>query len=144
MTSPLESCDAWAMPTFDSRYESAIRTFVQAIRQLAREELAEQLKTVVGKGGARLAAAKAGRGAAASTGRGRAKGAKRSSSEIATAVAKVKAAIGKAPGSRSEELVPLVGLRKEDVADAIARLLADKEIRKRGVKRATKYFPVGE
>ncbi len=133
------------MPTFDSRYESAIRTFVQAIRQLAREELAEQLKTVVGKGGARLAADKSGRGAAASaSGRGRAKGSKRSPSEIASAVTKVKAAIGKAPGSRSEEIVPVVGLRKEDVADAIARLLADKAIRKRGVKRATKYFPVGE
>jgi hypothetical protein len=137
------------MTSIDSKYESAIRSFVAQIRQLAREELAAQLQNVVGDGGhPRLGGlgspSRTSSPAPATAKGGRQKGAKRSAEEIASAVAKVRAAVAKSPGLRSEEIGPLVKLRKEDVADAILRLLSDKQVRKRGVKRATKYFPVGE
>jgi hypothetical protein len=133
-----------AASELDSRYERAVNDFIKQVRQLAREELAAQLAGVVNGGASTRGSAGRAPAAAPAAPKGRAgrpKGAKRGADEIAATVAAVKKAIAEEPGLRSEQIVAKVGIRKQDVQDAIGRLLDDKEVRKRGVKRATKYFP---
>jgi hypothetical protein len=131
------------MPNLDDRYESLIRSFLQGIRQLAREELAAEITRVAGGGSsasAKVSAKPAGKASAAKP-VARGKGQKRSAAEIAAAVAAVHKVIKAQPGLRSEQIGKTVGLPKQEIADAIGRLLEEKSIKKKGVKRATKYFP---
>jgi len=49
--------------------------------------------------------------------------------------------IRKNPGSSAEEISEATGLETKDLQVPIHHLLDDKHIRRRGQKRATKYFP---
>jgi hypothetical protein len=71
---------------------------------------------------------------------GLAHGEKRSPELLEQTARKLLAAIKKAPGEGIEYLGRAVGLPTRELTLPVKMLLAGKSIRKRGYKRATKYF----
>lgn len=71
----------------------------------------------------------------------RRKGAKRSPEQIDALVSKLESHIRKTPGERIEQIARSLGVSTSDLALPAKRLLAEKKIRTKGNRRATKYFP---
>jgi hypothetical protein len=126
----------------DETIRSTVDAFVRELTALVRQSVLETVETAIG------GAARAPRGPgrlrkAAGThraGRGRRKGQKRSPAEIQELQSRLLAAITKSPGQRKEQLGAALGATSKDLMLVTNKLLADGAIRKRGVKRATKYY----
>jgi hypothetical protein len=127
----------------DDDIRSAVDTFVQELTSLVRQSVLESVETAFG------GAARAPRGpgrprkaaGTARAGRARRKGQKRSPAQIQELQSRLLAAITKSPGQRKEQLGTALGAASKDLMLVTNKLLADGAIRKRGVKRATKYYP---
>jgi hypothetical protein len=128
----------------DDNIRSSVDAFVQELTSLVRQSVLESVETAFG-GGARVRRSPGRPRKAAGTARiggARRKGQKRSPSEIQELQNRLLAAITKSPGQRKEQLGAALGAASKDLMLVTNKLLADRAIRKRGVKRATKYYPV--
>ena len=129
-----------------SRVEQFAEELSVLIRESAMETVRDALGGVAGAGGRRgagrsrpAALPPAPRGA----GRGRAlsKGAKRAPEEIERLTGKLADYIKGNPGQRIEQIADGMGTHTRELNLPAKKLLAGKQIKTRGQKRATTYFP---
>jgi hypothetical protein len=71
-------------------------------------------------------------------------GAKRTPAQIEKIAARALAAITKKPGQNIEAIAKATKLGTKDLTLPVRKLIADKAIRTKGERRATKYFPKGK
>lgn len=132
------------------QYKASIR---EEVRTEVREELRQQVLANLG-GGKMVAAVqtatrealarKTGKAAVKAAKVAKAKGAhgpKRSPEEIAATVSQVLAYIAANPGSGAEAIKHALNVELATIELPIKKLLASKAIKRRGQKRATKYYP---
>ena len=128
------------MPHTTAQIESRLRAFVDEIRALTRQELLDALTTFGS------AAAKRGPGRPRKTATPPAKapsdvGGRRASAVVADTIERLRDRILAHPGQGAEHIGPALGLTTRQLALPITKLLASKHITRKGVRRATRYFP---
>lgn len=106
-----------------------IDAFVAELTKLVREATYERLA-------AALEHSPGGRGVER-----RGPGAKRTSDEIEAQAASILAFLRKNPGARAEAIASHLGTPSRSLTLALKRLLATRQITRKGQKRATRYFP---
>jgi hypothetical protein len=135
------------MSEVERRIQQRVEAFVQELSNLVRQDVLDSVKDALGgRGGAargRAAAARGGRrpARAAGTGRGRRKGQKRSPDELARLVGSIRGYVLKNPGHGVEQMARDLDISSRELVLPIKKLIKQGEVRARGEKRATKYFP---
>ena len=117
-----------------------IEEFVNQLNQLVRQTALESVQDALGSGSG--AGRGRGRGAArAAIGRGaRRKGEKRSSDQIAETTKAVVTYVRKNPGQGVEAIAKGLGTVTKELTLPIRKLVAERQLKTKGQKRATKYF----
>lgn len=135
------------MPDLQRQINDRVAAFVSDVTEIARqaamETLTHALDSGSGNGAAtsrRPAPSNYAQPTTARRGRG---GGKRTHEELEQTAGSLKAHIEAHPGQRMEEIARALGSTTRDLALPVKKLLADKQIRTEGQKRATKYFPGG-
>jgi hypothetical protein len=126
-----------ATPNFEQQIKRAIENFVEELSALVRQA-AVQSVTVAFGGQSSGGAARAGKAAGRRT---RGKGQKRNPAELAALVNQLLAAIKTTPGQRMEQIAKGLKSSTGELALPAKKLIADKKIKTKGQRRATKYFP---
>ena len=124
--------------SIDQQIRARIEHFVSELDALVRQAAVESVSQALGRSSNH--GERATRAAPAVRGRLRQKGEKRSSNELATLTSRLREYIAKHPGQGIEQIGKAIGTRTKELALPVKKLLADKAIRTRGQKRATKYF----
>ncbi len=128
------------MSNIHDQIQHRINAFAAELEQLFRRAAIDAVSSSLGQASPRGAAARS--APAARPGRKAAsKGGKRPPAELAATVDKAAAWIKSNPGQGVEAMAKGLGLKTKQLALPIAKLLNNKTIKKRGVKRATKYYP---
>ena len=141
------------MPNTASQIESRVRAFADEIRALTRQELIDALTDVL----AGAAPAKRGPGRPPKTStprtatasappsrrasRRRTTGGRRAPAEVAKTIERVRDYVVANPGKGAEQICPALGVTTRELAMPMKKLLASKHITRKGVRRATRYFP---
>jgi hypothetical protein len=121
----------------DDRIRGMVEAFAGELAALIRESAFDTVRAALGDGGGRGR-----RGGASLAGRsGRAKGAKRPPGEIAKLVGRLRDYVKSHPGQRIEQIAKGMGVSTRELNLPAKKLLAQKVLKTRGEKRATKYFP---
>ena len=131
------------MSNFEQQINQRVQSFVAEIAELARRQALETLSTALagagllgrGLGGRNGAGRRGGRVVAASA------GGRRSTDQIDATCQALMSEIGSTPGQRIEQIGSAIGMRTKDLALPIRKLIAQKQIRTEGQRRATRYFP---
>ena len=133
------------MSNFEQQINQRVQAFVAEITELARRQALDTLSSALagaglfggrGRGGRNGAGRRGGRAALAASAGGR-----RSADQIDATCEALLAAIASSPGQRIEQIGSAIGMRTKDLALPIRKLLAQKQIRTEGQRRATRYFP---
>jgi hypothetical protein len=136
-----EVCAYLSAPMVNSDIDERIRGMVQAfageLAALIRESAFDTVRAALGDSGGR------GRRGSAALGRrsDRSKGAKRPPQEIAKLVGKLRDYVKAHPGQRIEQIAKGMGTSTRELNLPAKKLLSQKQLKTRGEKRATKYFP---
>jgi hypothetical protein len=112
-----------------TRLEGVVREFVARLEDAVKEEIRDRLERGLANG----------RGAKSANGHYRAKGEKRSAEEIAALEVKFIEYVGKHPGLRIEQINKELGTQTKDLMLPIRKLIASKQLKTEGERRATKY-----
>ena len=121
----------------DERIRGMVQAFAGELAALIRESAFETVRAALGDSGGRSR-----RGSAASSRRSdRTKGAKRPPQEIAKLVGRLRDYVRAHPGQRIEQIAKGMGTSTRELNLPAKKLLSQKQIKTRGEKRATKYFP---
>ena len=132
------------MSDFQKDMNQAVQSFVEQIAELARRAALDTLESAFGgpgrAGGARaVAVASAG---AAQVGRPRGgRGAKRTSEDLEALSTKFASFVKANPGLRIEQINKELGTTTKDLALPIRKLIAGGQVKVKGQKRSTMYFP---
>jgi hypothetical protein len=130
--------------TIQDQIAQRIQAFTAELEALVRRAAIEAVADSLGGGPTRRqgggGAAKAASAAPVRASR-RAKGGKRPPAELAALVDATAAWIAANPGQGVEKMGKAIGVQTKELALPIAKLLKAKTIKKRGNKRATKYYP---
>jgi len=122
----------------DDRIRGMVENFAGELAALIRESAFETVRTALGDGGGgrgrRSGISLAGRSS-------RSKGAKRPPAEIAKLVGKLRDYVKTHPGQRIEQIAKGMSVSTRELNLPAKKLLAQKVLKTRGEKRATKYFP---
>jgi DNA-binding NtrC family response regulator len=132
---------AMATANFDRQIRKTIEAFVEELSALVRAAAVQSVTEAFGAGGV---PARRGRGAAAApvaASRGRAKGQKRAPEALAELTESLLGAIKGAPGQRMEEIAKGLGISTGELTLPAKKLIAEKKIKTKGERRATKYYP---
>ncbi len=132
------------MSNFEQQINQRVQAFVAEITELARKQAFDTLSSALqgaglfgGRGrGGRNGAGRRGRAALATSAGGR-----RSADQIEATCEALLSQIGSNPGQRIEQIGSAIGMRTKDLALPIRKLVAQKQIRTEGQRRATRYFP---
>ena len=125
------------MSDSNQQIRDRIEEFVNQLSQLVRQTALESVQDALGEGGRRGR----GRGGRAALGRGaRSKGEKRSSDQIAETTKAVVSYVRKHPGQGVEAIAKGLGTVTKELTLPIRKLVAEKQLKTKGQKRATKYF----
>jgi hypothetical protein len=119
------------MADTNRRVQDIIEEFVEKLTQVARKEAARVVLGGIGSTGRARSASSDGRGG------------KRSSAKIEALQEKFLAFVKGHPGLRIEQINEQLGTKTKDVALPIRKLIAGKQIRTQGTRRATTYFAGG-
>lgn len=123
------------MSDTSSRVQSVIDRFVSELTAIAREEAAKiVLGGITPSGRVRKAASNSAGG----------HGAKRSPENIEALQSKLLGYVKSHPGLRIEQINEQLGTSTKDLALPIRKLIAAKQLRVQGQRRATKYFAGGK
>ena len=133
--------------SLDDRIRARVEQFASELAELIRESAMETVSAALagarpspGRGGRRAAAAAAvravGRGRAAS----REKGAKRPPDEIERLTGRLLDYVKGNPGQRIEQIADGMGTSTKELNLPAKKLIAGKQLRTKGQKRATQYF----
>jgi hypothetical protein len=119
-----------------------IEEFVTQLNQLVRQTALESVQDALGSDAGRGRGRGRGRGAArAAIGRGaRRKGEKRSSDQITETTKAVVTYVRKNPGQGVEAIAKGLGTVTKELTLPIRKLVAERQLKTKGQKRATKYF----
>lgn len=126
------------MTNIDSLIREKIESFVEELANLVRQAAVQSVTEAFGApvpSGGRRGSGRAARGAT------RAKGEKRTPEALQKMTDDLFAAIKAKPGLRMEQIAATLGTGTKDLALPAKKLAADRKIRTRGQRRATKYFP---
>lgn len=143
--------------TFDEKIRARIQLFTEELTELIRQSALENLRVALanpesgGRGRRRSNAAavalptprrgrKGAAGRAERRGADRAKGAKRDPSEIAKLTDRLAQYVKENPGQRIEQIASGLGIPTKELTLPAKKLIAAKQIKTRGQKRATQYF----
>jgi hypothetical protein len=133
-----------ATANFDRQIRKTIEAFVEELSGLVRAAALQSVTEAFGAGGV---PARRGRGAVAAapapSRRGRSKGQKRPPEALAQLTESLLAAIKATPGQRMEEIAKGLGTSTGELTLPAKKLLAEKKIKTKGERRATKYYPAG-
>ena len=131
-----------ATANFDRQIRKTIEAFVEELSALVRAAAVQSVTEAFGAGGVPVRGAR-GRAAAvaAVSGRGRAKGQKRAPEALAELTEKLLSAIKAGPGKRMEEIAKGLETSTQELTLPAKKLLAEKKIKTKGERRATKYYP---
>lgn len=130
------------MSNIHDQISQRVQAFARELEELVRKAAIEAVATSLGASAGRAgASSRAPRAAAAAPKARRAKGGKRPPAELAAMVAKTADWVKANPGNGVEAMAKSLGVQTKELALPIAKLLKSKTIKKRGEKRATKYFP---
>lgn len=124
----------------DNRIRGMVETFAGELAALIRESAFETVRAALGEGGGGGRGRRGG-GTAALRSSSRSKGAKRPPQEIAKLVGKLRDYVKAHPGERIEQIAKGMGVSTRELNLPAKKLLAEKVLKTRGEKRATKYFP---
>lgn len=133
------------MSNSQSEISVRVQAFAAELEELVRKAAMEAVAAALGvpsksaPARARGAAPKAAAAAAAAP-RAR-KGGKRPPAELAAMVDKTRDWVKANPGQGVEAMARALGVQTKELALPIMKLLKSKAIKKRGQKRATKYYP---
>ena len=117
----------------EAQIKERIQTFVQELDLLLRRSTLDSLRSVL-----------EGRGAApARRGRPRGRAARARSGSSEGLAGKIKAHVRSSPGQTVGQIAQAIGGSPVAVKKAIKSMLGEKQIRKTGQKRGTRYFPAG-
>lgn len=132
-------------PEIRERVEAFVAEMEELIREAIKARFAEAMGDGPGRRGGRPAAQKAPAAVAPSVGkipgRARRKGEKRSPAELKRLQEVLFGFVTKSPGKRIEEINKALGTRTSELSRPLAKLIADKKVRRQGEKRASRYFP---
>ena len=124
---------------FEQQIRSTIEAFVEELSALVRAAAVQSVTEAFGgplPGGARGRSAKGG-----AAGRSRAKGQKRAPEDLAELVDQLLNSIKATPGQRMEQIAKTLKSTTQELALPAKKLIAEKKIKTKGERRATKYFP---
>lgn len=127
---------------FEQQIRSTIEAFVEELSALVRSAAVQSVTEAFG-GGA-LPGGPRGKGAKAALktdGKPRAKGQKRAPEDLANLVDQLMETIKSAPGQRMEQIAKTLKTTTQELALPAKKLIAEKKIKTKGERRATKYFP---
>ena len=136
------------MSSFEQQINERVQSFVAEITELARRQALETLSSALagagllggrGRGGRNGLGRRGGRAAALVA----SAGGRRSADQIDATCQALLGEIGDNPGQRIEQIGAAIGMRTKDLALPIRKLVAQKQIRTEGQRRATRYFPGG-
>jgi hypothetical protein len=132
--------------SLDDRIRARVEQFAAELAELIRESAMETVSVALagarpspgrgGRRGAALLVTRAGRGRAAS----REKGAKRPPDEIERLTGKLLDYIKGNPGQRIEQIADGMGTSTKELNLPAKKLIAGKQLKTKGQKRATQYF----
>jgi hypothetical protein len=134
------------MSNFEQQINQRVQSFVAEITELARRQALETLSSALAGAGLLTGRGRAGRNGAGRRGRAAlaaSAGGRRSPDQIEATCEALLGQIGANPGQRIEQIGSAIGMRTKDLALPIRKLLAQKQIRTEGQRRATRYFPGG-
>lgn len=130
--------------TLDDRIRGRIEQFAEELAELIRESAMETVSVALagarpspGRGGRRGAAPRA---AARGRSAAREKGAKRPPDEIERLTGKLLDYVKGNPGQRIEQIADGMGTSTKELNLPAKKLIAGKQLRTKGQKRATQYF----
>ncbi|HEU5060722.1 MAG TPA: hypothetical protein VFU21_29530 [Kofleriaceae bacterium] len=133
------------MSTFEQQINQRVQAFVAEITELARKQAFDTLSSALAGAGLFGGRGRGGRNGAGRRGRGAAlaasAGGRRSPDQIDATCQALLGEIGANPGQRIEQIGAAIGMRTKDLALPIRKLVAHKQIRTEGQRRATRYFP---
>ena len=124
------------MNDFQTDMNRTVQGFVAQITELARRAALDTLESAFGS--------KAGRGAGAvgQVGRPRGgRGAKRTAADLDALSTKFSSFVKSNPGLRIEQINKELGTTTKDLALPIRKLISEGQIKAKGKKRSTTYFP---
>jgi uncharacterized heparinase superfamily protein len=117
-----------------------IKAFAAELEALVRRAAIDAVTQSLGTAPARVAVARA-TGSAPARARASSSGGKRPPAELEAMVNKAGDWIKGNPGQGVEAMAKALGVQTKELALPIAKLLKSKAVKKRGQKRATKYYP---
>lgn len=123
---------------FNQQIRDAIEAFVEELSALVRTAALQSVTEVFGTSGS---GGRRGRGGAIGASVRRAKGEKRSPQALTQLVGRLLSEIKAKPGLRMEQIAKTLGSTTKDLALPAKKLIAEKKIKTKGERRATKYFP---
>jgi hypothetical protein len=123
---------------FNQQIRDAIEAFVEELSVLVRAAALQSVTEVFGSGGS---GGRKARGSVLAGSLRRAKGEKRSPQALTQLVGRLHSEIKAKPGLRMEQIAKAIGSTTKDLALPAKKLLAEKKIKTKGERRATKYFP---
>lgn len=128
--------------SISDQINARIQQFAKELEELVRRAALEAVTDSLGGAAPRASrpAASATRSAAPARKSGK-PGGKRDPKIIAGLVTRVAAYVKAHPGQGVEAIAKGMNVRTHDITLPIAKLLASKTIKKKGEKRATKYYP---
>ncbi len=144
------------MSDIDALIEERIRDFIDELRTLLREAALEAVREALGgsegsverkdRGGTRLPKERAPRAKARPKHRadGQQSNGRRTAEEIAGVAARVRRHIEQTPGQTIEQIALALGMPTQALTRPVSKLLESRQVRKTGLKRQTKYYPVSE
>ena len=127
------------MNDFQTDMNRTVQGFVAQITELARRAALDTLESAFGS----KAGARGGGGAAAGqVGRPRGgRGAKRTAADLEALSSKFASFVKSNPGLRIEQINKELGTTTKDLALPIRKLISEGQIKAKGKKRSTTYFP---
>jgi len=128
-----------ASANFDHQIKKAIESFVEELSELVRAAAVQSVTEAFGGGGGATRVAVASRGPRVA--RARAKGQKRRPEDLEALVGQLLNAIKASPGLRMEQIAKSLKSSTQELALPAKKLIAEKKIKTKGERRATKYFP---
>src|SRR5262245_37767269 len=124
------------MNDFQTDMNRTVQGFVAQITELARRAALDTLESAFGSKAAR------GTGAVGQVGRPRGgRGAKRTAADLEALSTKFASYVKSNPGLRIEQINKELGTTTKDLALPIRKLISEGQIKAKGKKRSTTYFP---
>lgn len=130
-----------ARPNFDQQIRKTVEAFVEELSMLVRSAAVQSVTEAFGASPGGRERGLEGKGAGRGVGKARPRGQKRAPEDLEQLVNQLLAAIKATPGQRMEQIAKGMKTTTQELALPAKKLLAEKKIKTKGERRATKYFP---